>query len=90
MSESKWETQRTNGDIEKHIVKQIKIPFFTFEKEYITDEDGKKTTIRREIHMVTDSKEIKRDAIISLVSCYSFKLICNGISSIIDSCKKKK
>ena len=64
-------------------VKKIKIPFFSYTKEYTVDAEGNKKILRREA-------KVMDDPIGSLITCVAFEMVANGISSLIRSCKKSK
>lgn len=72
------------------MVKRYNLPFFTIEKEFRIDENGKKKKVRSEILMCKDDKEIRRSGAILILGSIGFSTICTGIAKIISALNKKK
>lgn len=87
MGTSVYEKTNSLGQVEKHVIKEYQLPFIKIYRETIFDEQNKKQTVKKEIRLMDDKREIKNSAVISLVSAFSFGMVCKGVGKIISACK---
>jgi hypothetical protein len=87
MATTTFEKTNRCGVLEKHTIKSYKIPFLNIQKETVMNGPRDKVTVKKEISLMDDRKEIVNSVIVVLTSTVGFCTICKGIGKIISAFK---